>query len=32
MFAKFHDSRVKMSQVIFFFITFEILHLEIEQQ
>ena len=32
MFAKFHASRFKISQVIFFFITFQILDLEIEQQ
>ena len=31
-FAKFDDSRVKISQVTFFFISFQILHLEIEQQ
>ena len=32
MFAKFHASRFKISQVTFFFITFQILDLEIEQQ
>ena len=32
MFAKFRASRFKISQVIFFFITFQILDLEIEQQ
>ena len=32
MFAKFHDSRIKISKVMFFLLTFQILHLETEQQ